>query len=82
MEVVLLFEILIPSFRIQLDKELNVNKQREALLAQLDLFDDKRLAAVEHVRSYQNCIEVLWAKEIHERWTRTLKNHMQNAPSR
>lgn len=56
MEAILPYEIKIPSLRVQLDKDLPIDKRREALLAQLELLDELRLKAAEHVQAYQRRI--------------------------
>lgn len=52
MEVVVPYEILIPSFRIQLVDELDIDTRRDALLFQLELLDEMRLQAANHVKVY------------------------------
>ena len=54
MEAILPYEIFLPSLRVQLDQEMSESEHREALLAQLELLDEKRLRAAEHVQVYQN----------------------------
>ena len=49
MEAVLPYEIFLPSLRVQLDQEMSENEYREALLTQLELLDERRLRAAEHV---------------------------------
>lgn len=39
--------------RVQLEKDLSIDKRREGLLAQLELLDELRLKAAEHVQAYQ-----------------------------
>ena len=53
MEAVLSYEIFLPSLRVQLDQEVSESEHRELLLAQLELLDEKRLRADEHVQVYQ-----------------------------
>ena len=48
MEIVVPFEIMVPSSRIQLDDEINAEDKRQLLSLQLDLLDEKRLQAAEH----------------------------------
>ena len=53
MEVVLLYEIFLPSLRVQLDQKVSESEHRESLLTQLELLDERRLRAAEHVQVYQ-----------------------------
>ena len=66
MEAVCPHEILIPSLRIQFDKELNPDEHREALLTQLELLDERRLAAADHVLAYQNRLSRSFQKKVIE----------------
>ena len=52
MEAVLPYEIFLPSLRVQLDQEVSESEHQEVLLAQLELLDEKRLRAAEHVQVY------------------------------
>ena len=49
MEAVLPYEIFLPSLRVQLDQEMSESEHQEALLAQLELLDERHLRAAEHV---------------------------------
>ncbi|MQL85079.1 hypothetical protein Taro_017590 [Colocasia esculenta] len=62
MEVVVPYEILIPSLR-----ELNLDECREALLVQLELLDERWLMAANHVLSYQRRISRSFEKKVIER---------------
>ena len=53
MEVVLPYEIFLPSLRVQLDQKVSESEHRESLLAQLELLDERRLRAAEHTQVYQ-----------------------------
>ena len=53
MEAVLPYDIFLPSLRVQLDQEMSEREHRKSLLAQLELLDEKRLKAAEHVQVYQ-----------------------------
>ena len=52
-EAVLPYENFLPSLRVQLDQEVSESEHRESLLAQLELFDERRLRAAEHTKVYQ-----------------------------
>ena len=67
MEVVLPYEISLPSLRVQLDQEMSESKHREALLAQLELLDEKRLKAAEHTQVYQKRLSKFYQKKVIER---------------
>ena len=54
MEAVLPYEIFLPSLRVQLDQETSESEHRKVLLVQLELLDERRLRATEHVQVYQN----------------------------
>ena len=54
MKAVLPYEIFLPSLRVQLDQEVSESEHRESLLAQLELLDERRLRAAEHVQVYQS----------------------------
>lgn len=56
MEAILPYEIQIPSLRVQLYKDLPIDKRREALLAQKKKLDELKLKAAEHVQAYQRRI--------------------------
>ena len=67
MEVVLLYEIFLPSLRVQLDQEVNESEHRELLLAQLELLDERRLSAAEHTQVYQKRLSKFYQKKVIER---------------
>lgn len=67
MEAILPYEIQIPSLRVQLYKDLPIDKRREALLAQLELLDELRLKAAEHVQAYQRRISRSYNRRVLER---------------
>ena len=67
MEVVLPYEISLPSLRVQLDQEMSESEHREALLPQLKILDEKRLRAAEHVQVYQNRLSKFYQKKVIER---------------
>src|SRR5262249_18211007 len=52
MEPVLPYEILVPSLRVQLYQDLNVETHQDASLAQLELLDEKWMMAVDHAQVY------------------------------
>ena len=54
MKGVLLYEIFLPSLRVQLDQGISESEHQKVLLAQLELLDERRLRAAEHVQVYQN----------------------------
>ena len=54
MEAVLPYEIFLPSLRVQFYPEMSEREHRESLLAQLELFDERRLRAAEHTKVYQD----------------------------
>lgn len=56
MEAILPYEIKMESLRVQLYKDLPIDKRREALLAQLELLDELRLKEAEHVQASQRGI--------------------------
>ena len=67
MEVVLPYEIFLPSLRVQLDQEVSESEHRESLLAQLELLDEKRLRAAEHVQVYQKRLSKFYQKKVIEK---------------
>ena len=67
MEVVLSYEIFLPSLRVQLDQEVSESEHREALLAQLELLDERCLRAAEHVQVYQKWLSKFYQKKVIER---------------
>ena len=66
MEAVVLYKILIPSLRIQTDREMPINEKRQALLLHLELFDEKRLAAADHAHVYRQRITKAYQKKVIE----------------
>jgi hypothetical protein len=67
MEAVVPYELLIPSLRIELDKELSIDERQRALLAQLELLDERRLKATEHAQVYQRRLFRAYEKKVIER---------------
>src|SRR5262244_1177557 len=67
MEPVLPYEILIPSLRVQLDQELDVETHRDAILAQLELLDEKRMMAADHAQVYRKRLTRFYEKRVFER---------------
>ena len=67
MEAVLPYENFLPSLRVQLDQEVSESEHQEALLAQLELLDKRRLRAAEHVQVYQNWLSKFYLKKVIER---------------
>ena len=67
MEVILPYEIFLPSLRVQLDQEMSESEHQEALLAQLELLDEKRLRAAEHMQVYQNLLSKFYQKKVIKR---------------
>ena len=67
MEAVLSYEIFLPSLRVQLDQEMSKSEHQEALLIQLELLDERRLRATEHVQVYQNRLSKFYQKKVIER---------------
>ena len=67
MEVVLPYEIFLPSLKVQLDQEMSESEHQEALLIQLELLDEKRLRAAEHVQVYQKYLLKFYQKKVIER---------------
>ena len=53
MEAVLLVEIEMGSLRVALEQQILEANRAQARLDQLNLLDEKRLRAVDHVRAYQ-----------------------------
>ena len=64
MDAVLPYEILSPSLRVQLDKDLHLEEYREALLAQLELLDEKMMWAADHAHVYHDRIARFYKKKI------------------
>ena len=64
MVAVLLYENFLPSLRVQLDQQMSESEHRKALLAQLELLDEKRLRAAEHVQVYQNRLSKFYQKKV------------------
>ena len=67
MEVVLPYEIFLPLLRVQLDQEMSESEHWEALLTQLELLDERRLRAAEHVQVYQKRLSKFYQKKVIER---------------
>ena len=59
MEVVLPYEIFLPSLRVQLNQDVSEREHQESLLTQLELLDEKRLKAAEHTSLSKETIKVL-----------------------
>jgi len=66
MEPVLPYEILVPSLRVQLDQDLDVERHQEALLAQLELLDEKRMMEADHAQVYRKKIAPFYQKKVLE----------------
>jgi hypothetical protein len=67
MEAVVPYELMIPSLRITLNSQLADEDRRQALLSQLELLDEKRLQAANHVQVYQKRISRAYQKKVIER---------------
>ena len=67
MEAVLPYEIFLPSLRVQLDQQVSESENQKSLLAQLELLDEKRLRATEHVQVYQKWLSKFYQKKVIER---------------
>ena len=65
MEVVLLFEVEVPSLRILVESGLEESKWAKACLDQLNLTEGKRLAAMSHGRLYQSRVKNAFDKRVH-----------------
>src|SRR5262249_45696972 len=85
MEAVPLYEILIPSLRVQLSDELSLDERHDSLLAQLELLDEKRLKAAHHARMYQGRLSRFYEKKVIEQKFKVgemvVKRRMIKAPS-
>jgi len=66
MEPVLPYEILVPSLRVQLDGDLDTERRQDALLAQLELLDEKRMMAADHAQVYRRRITRFYQKKVLE----------------
>ena len=66
MEAVLPYKIFLPLLRVQLDQEVSESEHRESLLAQLELLDERRLRAAEHVQVYQKRLSKFYQKKVIE----------------
>ena len=64
MEAVLPYEIFLPSLRVQLDQEVSERERWELLLAQLELLDERRLRAAEHMQVYQKRLSKFYQKKV------------------
>ena len=67
MEAVLPYEIFLPSLRVQLDQEVSESEHQKLLLGQLELLDERRLRADEHVQVYQKRLSKFYQKKVIER---------------
>src|SRR5262249_30578439 len=61
------YEILIPSLRVQLDQDLDVETHQDAILAQLELLDEKRMMAADHTQVYRKRLTQFYQKKVLER---------------
>ena len=66
MEVVLLYEILVPSLRVQLSQEMSEYEHRAELLSQLELLNEKWLRAAKHAQVYQKWLLKFYQKKVIE----------------
>ncbi|KAH9312182.1 hypothetical protein KI387_027217, partial [Taxus chinensis] len=57
----------ISSLRISLQDMLTDDDFRQDRLAQLELLDERRLHALDHLQVYQKCIKHAYDKRVHER---------------
>ncbi|XP_006606813.1 uncharacterized protein [Glycine max] len=62
-EVVLLFEVEVPSLRILVESELKESEWAQAYFDQLNLIEGKRLAAMSHGRLYQKRVKNAFDKK-------------------
>ena len=65
MEVVLPFEVEVPSLRILAEFELKESEWAQAHFDQLNLIEVKRLAAMSHGRLYQRRVKNTFDKKVH-----------------
>jgi len=63
-EVVVLLELEIPSLCVSLDGLIPDEDRRKDRLAQLEVLDDKRVNALEHLRVYHSHIQQAYRKKI------------------
>src|SRR5262249_26981883 len=64
MEPVLPYEILVPSLRVQLDQDLDIETHREALLAQLELLDERSMMPADHAQVYRKRLARFYQKRV------------------
>src|SRR5262249_5104131 len=64
MEPVLPYEIMIPSLRVQLDQDLDLETCQESLLAQLELIDERRMMAPNHALAYRKRLTRFYQKKV------------------
>src|SRR5262249_52645910 len=64
MESVLPYEILVPSLRVQLDQDLDIETHQEALLAQLELLDERRMMAANRAQVYHKRLARFYQKRV------------------
>ena len=67
MEVVLLFEVEVPSLRILVESGLLESEWAQTRFDQLNLMEGKRLAAMSHVRLYQIRVKKAFDKKVRSR---------------
>jgi len=65
MEVVLPFEVKVPSLRILAESELEESEWAQGRFDQLNLIEGKRLAAMSHGRLYQRQVKNAFDKKVH-----------------
>ena len=63
----LLYEILVPSLRVQLSREMSEYEHRTKLLSHLELLDEKYLRTAEYAQVYQKCLSKFYQKKVIER---------------
>ena len=64
-EAILPIELEIPSLRVSLQHFIDDNTYRQDRLAQLDLLDEKRISALQHLRVYYERIKRAYNKRVH-----------------
>src|SRR5262249_35838875 len=60
------YEILIPSLRVQMDQDLDMETHRDAILAQLELLDEKWMLAANHAQVYRRRLARFYQKKVLE----------------